>query len=408
MIGDIDIDNSDAQIHRLVGYCGNDFSETPLQAELKIRKLTAVLARMCCSSNELNSYAIGEKNERFVKLQIKCNLKRSQIGLTPLFKIVHLSLGLVRIDDQTFQKCVSIWHGEQREKRITHQKKKRKKTKLDHKEKKTSQESQSVVYVKENDDHCLKDSKHASMPDTLPISPKSHKQDEGLSLISKLEEASKTLPGQPLYEKIEMIMAESLVFISDTDEAESDDWNIAGSKKIATKKNSSASNRLSMSPSQRLQSAPRPATINHVKGEGKHQSKHEDSTTPDSLVLKAPISDNSDRVVACDGKLTRNAESTIKRDSENCDTHTGKCCCACRADLIASEVRHKLNITELKTQHENDISELRDMHSQAMQTAHLRLFIATNALDAERQDRAEMIEQAISEYISQKSPSTEI
>jgi hypothetical protein len=61
-------------------------------------------------------------------------------------------------------------------------------------------------------------------------------------------------------------------------------------------------------------------------------------------------------------------------------------------------LRLATEMSQLRSQHETEISNIRELHSQAIQALQLKLFIANNNLDLEREERNKIIEEIIRKY----------
>jgi hypothetical protein len=66
--------------------------------------------------------------------------------------------------------------------------------------------------------------------------------------------------------------------------------------------------------------------------------------------------------------------------------------------MCASCLQLTTEMRELRTQHDTEMQNIRELHSQAIQALQLKLFIANNNLELEREDRNKIIEEIIGKY----------
>jgi hypothetical protein len=448
---DLESGKYDFHIERIIQHCGDTLSENDLQSQLKIRKLTAFLARFCADDNQVKMikrrdiskmHIRGTQQKLFTRLQILCNMKRLKLHLTPLFQIVQLSPRLMCMDDIMYKSCLAVWNQqldvpvaydifeveETAANVLTENKKKQR---------------------RRADKHHVGGSRARDATKQIESDQRSSSNDAD-NPASSTEVGDTTTTTTPIELSLEDICRQNLVsYNGENTEGNHDEvWWVVGAKK-SKKSPPGPINASACQPTPCVSSRHAPAGHPTTTASAKSMTGSVGPVVSGSLVDSAiggerailvpqevspPDTSAGKRheggaqlhrqqskqqqhcavggrknfeknggggsgdIGACDKMPTKSVDEKISFNCEQeCSQHHS--CSDCQKQMEAMLMAHQLVVQELHRQHEEHIQDLRETHYQAMQTAQLRLFIATNALENERHERDKIVEQAIAHYI---------
>ena len=114
------------------------------------------------------------------------------------------------------------------------------------------------------------------------------------------------------------------------------------------------------------------------------------------------IKDNNDNSI-----ITNDTQSSsISLSCENClklESNLNEFKNEYTTQLDRLKAQHHQEINELHHKYQEEINELRELHSQALQSIHLKLYIALTNLDNERENRNKIIEDSLLKYYQNTS-----
>ena len=432
MIRDEDLKDCDEQLERLVTFCGNAISDDKLQSQLGIRKLTGVLARFCCEDSQLVALRSGNiarievsevQKKLFVKLQVLCNMKRSSLKLNPLFQIVQLSPRLMCVDEATFEACKSLWRqpseknmdipdstlllGSSPSKSLKGKAKTVKKNK--------SEQVAPPESFASTEDAATDISGHSEKavlcPSESKRKPKKKNQKSSQSTQSHLTAQTTTTPASPEKDTLQSVLSSFQLSTAGVEPVSSalcetsGDWQVVSNKKKGPHSGQHTSHLTEHKTDRRKASRGNQA----LKEDKVPTSPVRIPLTRTQAVTTTTGSDSSGHTHLAQLALPSSSQKSNESPSNEQYTIDAAGCAlgsvtsplpdCCRGAAEAMYRKCQREMDEMRLRHEAEMSDLREVHYQAAQTANLRLFIANNTLENERQERAKVIEQAISEYI---------
>lgn len=430
----------ESHVERLIYHCGNSLSESDMQSQLKIRKLTAFLARLCTYDNQVKMIKSGQASKiqinpvqqrLFTRLQILCNMKRSELRFNPLFQIVQLSPRLMSMDDSTYATCMEIWKQkppifsaiefidmEKKVENLTPKKKKR--------NKKVSRRGEINHVFNGGKSHCEVVESSINCVDSIIARTMASGGKTGIAISEMAPDVANATLEDICRRGISTDVQE------DGKEVESRHWNLVRGRK--TKKLSIKRVTDTNAPESGLPSSAVPLLLAEESSSDQSTTHSIDTCVPTKCVKASshcleevsllstysaipgghPQQHVSKATLAMNMICNHECNVTTKGsnsaelsagDDVKCEPHAYHCCPNCWRLVQLLQRSQEQKIQELSRLHEEQIQEMREIHSQAMQTAQLRLFIATNALENERQERNKIVEQVIADYINKAASS---
>jgi hypothetical protein len=379
-------------VEALVLKFGDDLCEENNQSSLKIMRLTSELAKLSCQRQTLHSFQTsgftsisftGEERNAFARFQILSNQIRKSHNFheLPLF---HLSPRLVLssvLSIENFQE-LSLGNEGKIPPQNVHDiipKKKKKNAKS-----KPSNSGKQLPTPPENTQssspHIIKLIPNHS-PETEPsgaVVEAKLSLDADYSDIKAISSSQSRKPKIPVDEP-----PQTIFFREELDPTDLDGWVpvlnkkkdviISSQKKMSTTKSylpKSCQSPLQQTPSN-LSSPCKPNSI-----------AHEPSRSVQMIDLPTfPLSSSPTRT------------PTLNSSPSRCQN-----CVSLQNALTHQELKHSSDLQLLRSQYEEEIQNLRELNSQAIQSLQLKLFISNNNLEIEREERNKIIEEILSKY----------
>jgi hypothetical protein len=365
---------SPEMVETLVLRFRDDLCEDQNQSSLKIMKLTSELAKLSCHHQTLQSFQTSgftsisftvEERNIFARLQILSNQIRKTHNFHEI-PLYHLSPRLVLSSVLSIEKFQELSS-----------------------EKEYSQKIIEAIPKKKKKNSKMKQSKSKSNPPKLSIGDPDLRRSEPTAAIIEADsstnrESIDISPSPPRPQKISVDEPLQTTFFSEQlDPADMNGWVPVLNKKkdamgLSPNRNptgNSSSSRSCPPPSQQT-----PRSPSHSSSPSKPKSRarsHELSiqmTDPPNTSLPRPSSFFTSSPSGCQN------------------------CISLQNALSRQESKHSTDLQLLRSQYEAEIQNLRELHSQAIQSLQLKLFISNNNLEIEREERNKIIEEMLSKY----------
>lgn len=400
-------------LEKLVEICQNEVIEynSNLFKNLKISKLLSSLAYLSCNQqiikrikeikniNEIqkisNLFTIEEKNI-FARLQIKCIEIRKKINLNQL-QLLSLSPILILVSDEDLIHSLQSRDQDMKQEESNIKKEieiKKIKSKKGKKMKKSEEKHETNSQIREVSSHSKTD---------VDI------QNEPLIKNTLMEEKGEELIVNTLSNKkkiVDDIPDSKIFFFDEIDPNDNEGWISVSQHQNKTQKNKTKLESKS-DKSSKFSSNVTPTKSSPTKTTFTPNSKirfEKESTSfdvPTNLIENSQLLSERERANNIDKNLVSENLWIKNMSCLNCDELEKK--------IVDLKVEHTSEIKQLQTQHtqeinelhrkyQEEINELRELHSQALQSIHLKLYIALNNLENERENRNKIIEDSLLKY----------